>query len=283
MKSDASAPRAASVPAFGAVLREYRGKAGLSQKELADRMGVTRNTVVNWEADRCRPDFSVVPRLCTVLRLPLHRLFAMEESGSSLSPGEERILSLLRQLSPSGFRLAENLITVLAGEEAASRERTLRESVRLFEVRPGSVAAGSGADVADMLPSFTFLRISSLNAAADGVVRVSGDSMEPVYHDGDYVYYQLTESTRPGMDVIVDTDDGAVIKRLAADRTLYSVNTNRPYGPKNDQNTLVIRGRVLGVVSSSDYLSGEELRLAEEIFESDIRSFRRKYHLSEWD
>ena len=38
----------------------------------------------------------------------------------------------------------------------------------------------------------------------------------------------------------------------ADDHTLYSVNPAVPYPLKNEQNSLVIRGRVLGVVASSD-------------------------------
>ena len=58
--------------------------------------------------------------------------------------------------------------------------------------------------------------------------------MEPVYHNGDYVYYEEAyyeeaSSADPGEDVIVDTDDGAVIKRVDDDHTLYSVNPAVPY------------------------------------------------------
>ena len=48
---------------FAAVLKASRRKAGLSQKNLADTLGVTRNTVINWESDKCRPDYAVLPAL----------------------------------------------------------------------------------------------------------------------------------------------------------------------------------------------------------------------------
>ena len=281
MKSTDAVPVSDS-NALGNTLREYRQRAGLSQQALSARLGVTRNSVVNWESGRSRPDYGCIPLLCSVLKLPLHRLFAMEPDGG-LTGQEDRLLRQFRRLTPPGQRVVDRMIRALIDEEQAARQDRLRETVALFEIRPGTVAAGAGAEVTDPVPAYTFLRRSSINAAADGIARVSGDSMEPVYHDGDDVYYVRTGSAVPGTDVIVDTDDGAVIKRVAPDRTLFSVNAHRPYGRKTEDNTLVVRGRVLGTVSSADRLSGEELALAEELFDAEIQAFRRAHRLNAWD
>lgn len=40
---------------FGEWLSVQRGRAGLTQKELALKLGVSPQTVRNWEADRSRP------------------------------------------------------------------------------------------------------------------------------------------------------------------------------------------------------------------------------------
>ncbi|MBQ2102971.1 MAG: S24 family peptidase, partial [Bacteroidales bacterium] len=142
---------------------------------------------------------------------------------------------------------------------------------------PGSLAAGTGSEVPDLPPEYTFLRRNQLNARADGIALVDGCSMEPVYHSGDYVYYQAASSADPGEDVLVDTDDGAVIKRVGADYTLCSVNPALPYPAKSEQNTLVIRGRVLGVVSSSDQPSEGDAASLEELFADEIRAFRTRH------
>ena len=101
--------------------------------------------------------------------------------------------------------------------------------------------------------------------------------MEPVYHSGDTVYFRSASSARFGEDVIVDTEEGAVIKRVARDGTLYSVNPSLPYPARSDQNTLIIRGRVLGVVQPADYPAPEDEPLLEELFEPDLQNFRRRY------
>ncbi len=267
---------------FSEVLKVYRKKARLSQQELAERMNVTRNTIVNWETDKSKPDYSCIPALCSLLNIPVYRLFNMDPGGG-LSPQEEQIISNFRLLSPMNRSVVDKMLSLMVEEEASARQATLRESTVFVEIRPAAVAAGGGVEVADPVPSYTFLRKNSINVDADGIVRVSGDSMEPVYHDGDYVYYVRAEDARPGADVIVDTDDGAVIKRLGKDRTLYSVNPDRPYGEKSEDNLVRIRGRVLGTVAASDYLSGEDRALAEEIFAEEIRGFVREHHTEDWE
>ncbi len=247
---------------FGALLKARRRQARLSQKDLADMMHVTRNTVVNWEADKSRPDYAMLPALCTLLNIRLHELFGIP-AENGLSPLEDRVV--------------RHLLSALAEEEQRALDARLKEDYALFLVRPGSLAAGTGSEVPDLPPEYTFLRRNQLNARADGIALVDGCSMEPVYHSGDYVYYQAASSADPGEDVLVDTDDGAVIKRVGADYTLCSVNPALPYPAKSEQNTLVIRGRVLGVVSSSDQPSEGDAASLEELFADEIRAFRTRH------
>ena len=263
-------------PLFGTLLKESRRNAGLSQKDLADSLNVTRNTVINWEADKSRPDYHYIPELCRILDIRLHDLFGMEpDSGLSLL--EERVVDNLRQMEPKTRRIADKMIEAMLQEETESRNTELKDSFALFLVRPGTVAAGTGDYVPDTGPAYIFLRKNHINARADGIALVNGDSMEPVYHSGDYVYYCNASSASYQEDVIVDTDDGAVIKRVGKDHTLYSVNPAYPYPVKNDQNTVIIRGRVLGVVSSSDRVPAEDSGLMEDLFKDDVRKFRETY------
>ncbi|MBR5731319.1 MAG: LexA family transcriptional regulator, partial [Firmicutes bacterium] len=226
---------------FGALLKERRKKARLSQSALAELMHVTRNTVINWEADRSRPDYTMLPALCTFLNIRLHELFRME-AENSLTPLEDRCVTNLRRLSPSGQRIADKLLSTLVDEELREKGRELKGSFAIFPIRPGTLAAGTGSNVPEEPPEPVFLRKNQLNSRADGIALVSGCSMEPVYHSGDYVYYREASCADPGEDVVVDTDEGAVIKRVDDDHTLYSVNPAFPYPKKHEQNTLVIRG-----------------------------------------
>ena len=257
----------------------------ISQKDFADMMHVTRNTIINWEADKSKPDYSLIPEVCTLLNIKLHELFRMQ-AENGLSDLEERVVGNLRQLNPTSRRVVDKMISTMVDEELRAKDQTLKKTFALFLQRPGTVAAGVGSYVPEEAPEYVFLRKNHINARADaradGIVLVNGNSMEPVYHNGDYVYYEEASSADPGEDVIVDTDDGAVIKRVDDDHTLYSVNPAVPYPSKNDQNSLVIRGRVLGVVASSDRPAKEDAGLLEELFVDEIREFNEEHGIRDW-
>ena len=280
-KSNQASSSSANPVMFGALMKERRKQARLSQKDFADMMNVTRNTVINWEADKSKPDYSLIPEVCSLLNIKLHELFQMP-AENGLNDLENRVVENVRKLKPTSRKVVDKMISTMVNEELLAEEQALKESFAIFLKRPGSLAAGVGNDVPDEAPEYVFLRKNHINAKADGIAMVDGSSMEPVYHSGDYVYYMEASSADPGEDVIVDTDDGAVIKRVDDDHTLYSVNPAVPYPRKNEQNTLVIRGIVLGVVSSSDKPSHEDRISLEELFADEIREFNEEHGIRDW-
>ena len=265
---------------FGQLIKERRSNARITQGEFAEMMHVTRNTVINWEANKSKPDYSLIPEICSILGIQLYELFHMEASPA-LSELESRVVNNLRTLSPVSQRVVDKMIHTMSEEECLAKDRAMKRTYKLFLNRPGMVAAGPGDYVPEEPPTYVFLRKNTVNARADGIVLVHGDSMEPVYHSGDYVYYEEAETALPGEDVIVDTDEGAVIKRLDDDMTLYSVNPAIPYPAKNEDNSLVIRGKVLGTVHSSDRPGKDDAAILEDLFVDEIREFREEHHIDE--
>ena len=263
---------------FGQLIKERRSNPRITQGEFAEMMHVTRNTVINWEADKSKPDYSLIPEICSILGIQLHELFHMEASPA-LSELESRVINNLRTLSPVSQRVVDKMIHTMSEEECLAKDRAMKRTYKLFLNRPGMVAAGPGDYVPEEPPTYVFLRKNTVNARADGIVLVHGDSMEPIYHNGDYVYYEEAETAFPGEDVIVDTDEGAVIKRLDDDMTLYSVNPAIPYPAKNEDNSLVIRGKVLGTVHSSDRPGKDDAAILEDLFVDEIREFREEHHI----
>ena len=88
---------------FGTLLKERRKKARLSQKDFADMMNVTRYTVMNWEADKSKPDYNLIPKICTLLGIQIHELFGMPVN-IGLNAREERIVDNIRLLTPASLQ-----------------------------------------------------------------------------------------------------------------------------------------------------------------------------------
>ena len=308
-----------SFPSVGARIRAARKQAGLSQQALADLLLVSRNTVVNWETGRCATDYKTALKLCDVLGLSPEDLTlssgskvfrGKSEAGTAsaiprpapsepypFDSGELRFLQLYRQLSPVGRRRAQIALEAQLNAEVQARQaRTVpapgpapgRGSppgnvFRLFADYPGTAASGPGSEFVDTRPEPVFLRKNPRNERADAVVRVSGDSMEPVYHEGDYLYFRFANSARSGTDVVCSTIHGAVVKRMGEDGGLYSVNPERPFQMKTEADNVRLLGVVTGVASPEDWPSPAERDELSVRFQAEERDFRRKYRLENWE
>lgn len=64
---------------FGERLLEYRNREGLSQEKLAEKVGVTRQTVSKWETNQSVPDFDKIIPLCEALEISTEELIKGEK------------------------------------------------------------------------------------------------------------------------------------------------------------------------------------------------------------
>lgn len=89
--------------AFGKNLQTLRKKTGITQEKLAERMGVSRQTISNWEAD-VYPEMDKLLVLCDVFSCKLDDLIRsdMSESADYFSP--------VRVETVNGFRLARDVM-----------------------------------------------------------------------------------------------------------------------------------------------------------------------------
>lgn len=53
----------------------YRKKQGLTQEELAGKLGVTNQSVSKWESAQCCPDISLIPKLADIFEISIDELF----------------------------------------------------------------------------------------------------------------------------------------------------------------------------------------------------------------
>ncbi len=262
---------------FGAVIRKYRNLNGLNQPELAELMGVSRNTITNWENDRARPEVETIRALSSKLGIPLYELFGLPNS-SQLTAHEKIIFQQYRKLSPVGQRIVDQMISSIMGEEQNARDKYLDESCILLEEPPTPVAAGVGCPFIDAPTSYIFVKKNGYNEDADAVIHVSGASMEPRFYDGDMVYVKYTQAVHDGDIVICSTADGAVIKQML-NHKLYSLNKALPYGEKAEDDHVTILGKVLGKINPLELPDDDDIPLLEEVKAQEVREFKKKHGL----
>lgn len=81
---------------IGKRIREYREERGMSQKELADKIGVSNSRVSNWEQGINRPDADILADLCRVLKVSPSELLDVHLSTDELSDQERKVIQAYR-------------------------------------------------------------------------------------------------------------------------------------------------------------------------------------------
>ena len=73
---------------LGERLLEYRNRVGLSQEKLAEKVGVTRQTVSKWETNQSTPDFDKIIPLCEILSITTEELIKGEKKEKDVKLSE---------------------------------------------------------------------------------------------------------------------------------------------------------------------------------------------------
>ena len=262
-------------------IRTGRKQAGLSQKELGEKLGVTRNTVINWEAGKYRPDADLFPQLCAALQISLNELFGMNPAAQlGVSEQEWKLLAGYRQITPFGRKIADRVIAGILEEEQREKNRIINRAALGVAVISTRAAAGDGFDYSDIpVEDYRFVYAGGRSAKADAIIQVRGDSMLPVYRDNDWVYVQYTDSADIGEDVICSSRAGIHIKRLGENGP-YSVNKDAPFTLTSEDDHVRIIGRVLGIVDpESDIPSDDDNLILTDLRRDEIRAFREEHGL----
>ena len=271
---------AGTIP-MGEQIRKFRKRSGISQKELADTMNVSRNTVINWEGNKYHPDTDLFPLLCDTLHVSLNELFGMKDDArKDLTEKEWDLIKGYRQISPLSKRIVERTIESILEEEKKEHDRQLLDKVRILDFISTAAAAGDGYDFSDVpVEGYRFVYLNARNIRANGMIRVKGESMLPAYHDGDLVYIQYTSQAEPGDDVLCSSVAGMHIKRMGEDG-VYSLNPEFPFTLTSPDDHVRVIGRVLGIVSPADEPDAKDREELQEIRRDEIREYRIRHALS---
>ena len=82
---------------IGARIRTYREKARMSQRELANTLGVSNTRISNWEQGVNRPDAEMIGALCHALNVSPSRLLGIQITDRELTDKENDIIDAYRQ------------------------------------------------------------------------------------------------------------------------------------------------------------------------------------------
>ncbi len=105
-------PRSKQRPPQGQLLVALRNKAGFTQTQLADFVGVSQQTIAVWEQSDKPPPGSALPKLANTLGIPIRKLFIEDKLG----PQPEQPIPKLRRLFNAAAKMSPRRQELLAEE-----------------------------------------------------------------------------------------------------------------------------------------------------------------------
>lgn len=240
---------------FGEQLRQRRKELGLSREELADKLGVTRSAVGNYETGLSAPKESVLLRLFDVLQVEPNYLYrdfyAAGRAGQAVSEEEQSLLKKYRELGLAGRQTLSLMLDALSLMQAEAEQDRPAAEARTIPLYCSPAAAGYAAPVFG--EDFDYLPVEEdVPAGAEFAVRIQGDSMAPYIADGSVVYVNR-DPLRQGDVGIFCVDGEMVCKQYRKDPlgTVYLFSLNRARADADvvltasSGRTLVCFGRVI--------------------------------------
>lgn len=244
---------------IGDTLKQLRTKKGLTSEELCVKIGIKGGSYRNYERNDRKPDYDTLVKLADFYGVSTDYLLGRPTATPPTDPVDALISSkdfdeieeiLLKKYLelPHDARMAVVQFMHEVTEEAEKRKAHAEEQGRkpaLFVFHRCSehrVSAGIGYDLNDPDAWRDITVVDTPEARqADFMVQIDGDSMEPEYHDGDYVYVEINPDVSIGKVGIFQDIDKGYIKMRGKDR-LISLN------PEYDDIPLTEDMKCVGVV-----------------------------------
>ena len=158
-------------------------------------------------------------------------------------------------LNEEGMEKAMDYINLLHASGMYEKERAKIIPFRSIDIFENAVSAGTGNFLVDGPKETVRINETILPEGTTFGVRISGDSMEPEFHDGQIAWVLQQESVDNGEIGIFSLNGEAYIKKLQNDKDgIFLISLNEKYSPipVGEDDRLDIFGKVLGKCNPAD-------------------------------
>jgi hypothetical protein len=214
----------------GTKLKQKREELGMKQSEVARLLDINRSSYFSWENGRAVPNKTNLKKIAGILGVTEEFFY------------EEEITMLYKQLNPSNQIKAMNYVKDLVDKQSNIVVMPTFP-YRVYE----SLSAGIGSSVYNDQDYDTVYFDEEL--AHDFASWISGDSMEPTYHNGSVALIRETGFDYDGAVYAVVWDSQTFIKKVYREEEgLRLVSINKDYKDvyiPYDENPRIV-GKIVG-------------------------------------
>ena len=251
-----------STSTFADRIRYFRTVGNMSQAQLAEILGITKNTISNWESGRRRPELDMVPALCKALSITFDEFYGF---GEFITGEDKNLVLRYHALNPYNQELISKMMDTMLEMQINEWRKTVRANNRRIFWNESKTAAGTGNPLQDHASGhYVYLHISDDVTRADEIITVTGNSMEPTFYDGDALLIERTEQIEPGEIGIFIADGEGFVKEYQPEG-LHSHNPAYPILKFTEDDNVRCFGRVIRALETDDFATQEELEVLTEI------------------
>lgn len=233
------------------IIKQLSNAQGMSITTLEQTVGLGNGTIGKWRKQS--PSCDKLKLVADYLSVSIDYLLTGEEKKQDLPDDELELLTYYKELPE---RERQRLIGRASALAEVYKEQVETQVIEvetpMIEIRHSyyKVSAGTGYDLSDG-DQWDTIEIPDTPEAqrADFALTISGDSMEPVYYDGDIVLIKSQPAIDGGEIGIFIIENSGYIKKFGGDR-LISLNAEYDDIMFSDYNSDDIRcvGLVIGRV-----------------------------------
>lgn len=238
---------------FSNKLKDLRLKAGYSQKDVYEHFKIPQSTFSSWEVGKSEPSGEMLIKLCNFYKCDMVKEFSSDED---LNYKEWNVIEKYRLLDNIGKkhidyeldRECARIKEIDRIKEEANLDSSKIIPMRIINYYYRLASARTGQIIFDMPPT---KRIEIPNIPeyrkADYAIGVNGNSMEPLYHDGDLLLVEMTEDIEIGDIGIFRVNGESFVKKLGKTE-LISLNPDAKNIPLNENTRCM--GKVIDKLSN---------------------------------
>lgn len=228
-------------------LKEARLNKGLTQEQLAEKIGVAKTTLTGYEKGNREPNMLTIQRIMESLSIDANFLWQDEMVDSSemvVTSNEWNHIRKYRKLDKFGKIQVDTTIN-LEYERVKEQSMQIEEPETIYYPKTEyltGLSAGTGLFVFDDIPT-QLIQVSEDYKDADFVIGVSGNSMEPTYFDGDKVAVKKQQCLDIGDIGVFMISGNGYIKEFGHNKL---ISHNKAYADIDIDQTTICIGKVLG-------------------------------------
>lgn len=221
-------------------IKYHRKKSKLTQKELAEKLGVAPTAVSAWELGRNKPLMDNIEKMSSIFGVKKSDIISDGQEDMNFMYDE--LFGIYEQLEPPRQVKVYNYTEYQLEEQKSTNEINSPSIIYGRSTAAGSARYVDDGDAYEVKPD------SIVPKGADELVTVVGDSMIPLIENGAKVYIRHQPTVKQGEVAIVRIEnEGVTCKRVYLDGdTVVLKSENDLYDDmKFSHNQVTILGRVL--------------------------------------